>query len=333
MSRRKIICLTPVKNEAWVLDTFLKSASVWADHILIADQNSTDSSVETAKKFAKVTVVDNSSDKYNELSRQQLLINLAREKFGTYTILFALDADEILVNFYDNEDWKNIHSLEPGTAIFFPWLNVLPGNKTYFPSIVGKMLFGYIDDGKEHTGKEIHSPRVPFYDDSQSILISSVKVLHFQFAVKERQLSKHRWYECLEKIKFPEKNSIDLYRMYHHIDIPIPNEYEIPHSWFKHYQENGIDISAIKDDGLHWWDREVCLLLQQHGEMNFKKQYIWYKDWNAINKSYFPNTNRRIKDPRSIVDKMTHYWLKKSQQNPSTILNRSVNKVLRFIKW
>ena len=33
-----VVCLTPVKNEAWILDRFLKCAGLWAEHIIIADQ-------------------------------------------------------------------------------------------------------------------------------------------------------------------------------------------------------------------------------------------------------------------------------------------------------
>jgi len=35
-----LICMTPVRNEAWILHAFLKATSLWADHIIIADQNS-----------------------------------------------------------------------------------------------------------------------------------------------------------------------------------------------------------------------------------------------------------------------------------------------------
>ncbi len=48
-----LICLTPIKNEAWILDRFLKCASLWADYIIIADQQSTDSSIEIAKNILK----------------------------------------------------------------------------------------------------------------------------------------------------------------------------------------------------------------------------------------------------------------------------------------
>ena len=43
-NRPLLVVLTPVRNEAWVLHAFLKATSLWADHIIIADQMSTDGS-------------------------------------------------------------------------------------------------------------------------------------------------------------------------------------------------------------------------------------------------------------------------------------------------
>lgn len=330
---KKIICLVPVKNEAWILQTFLESTSVWADHIIILDQNSTDTSKEIADSFEKVVLVENKSNNYNELERQRLLIGKARELFGVDNILFALDADEILVNFSDNQDWKSIQNLPLGTAIYFPWLNVLPGNTTYFDSAGKENIFAYVDDGREHFGSEMHSARVPLYPDKKPVHIDSIKVLHYQFSVRERQLSKHRWYECLERIKYPEKDSINLYRVYHHIDLQPQNVKEIPAQWYENYKKRGIDLLAIKDDGEHWWDKELYQLLIKHGPSYFKKQAIWYVDWSAVGRKYFPADNSQVTDPRSSFDKFIHSWLEDSQSNPGSIFNRIVAKFARVTGW
>jgi Glycosyltransferases involved in cell wall biogenesis len=98
--KRKVICLTPVKNESWILERFLKCTSLWADHIIIADQNSDDGSEEIAKSFQKVIYVKNSASQFNEPERQKLLINEARKISGE-KVLVALDADEALTgNFF-----------------------------------------------------------------------------------------------------------------------------------------------------------------------------------------------------------------------------------------
>jgi hypothetical protein len=46
---RKIIGVTPVKNEEWLLERFLAVTSRFADHINVADQQSTDGSRSTAR--------------------------------------------------------------------------------------------------------------------------------------------------------------------------------------------------------------------------------------------------------------------------------------------
>ena len=44
-----VICLTPVRNESWILERFRPGASMWADHIVIADQRRTTAPVRSQK--------------------------------------------------------------------------------------------------------------------------------------------------------------------------------------------------------------------------------------------------------------------------------------------
>lgn len=38
--RPTIFCLMPVKNEEWIIERSLSSASIWADKIIVSDQGS-----------------------------------------------------------------------------------------------------------------------------------------------------------------------------------------------------------------------------------------------------------------------------------------------------
>ena len=81
----KLICLTPVLNEAWILDRFLKCASIWADHIIISDQGSTDGSVEIAKQYKKVIFIDNNkTGDFNEMQMRAPLFEAANSYDSTY---------------------------------------------------------------------------------------------------------------------------------------------------------------------------------------------------------------------------------------------------------
>ena len=90
----KVICMIPTRNNADILERCLKSASLWADFIIVCDQMSLDGTREIAKNFPKVKIIDNPTEEYNESLRQKLLINEARKIEGQ-RLLFAFDADEI----------------------------------------------------------------------------------------------------------------------------------------------------------------------------------------------------------------------------------------------
>jgi hypothetical protein len=334
INTRKIICLTPIKNEAWILQTFLEAASIWADHIIIADQGSTDQSKGIASKFEKVILVNNANHQYNEASRQQILLSEARKIEGENHILIALDADEFLVNYEHTAEWEKLKNLSPGSIFLMPWLNVLPGNQNYYESRGGNMVFGYINDGRAHQGNPIHSPRIPEYEDQPKVHFHNLKVLHFQYCSRERLLSKHRWYECFEKLKFPNRNHIDIYRQYHHIDLPIDEVKPILSEWLQIYDENKIDLKAIIDNGEHWWDKDVCLLFDQYGVKHFKKIAIWNVDWKSIYRKNNPKKDAsHIYDPRTWFDKQIHIWLAASQTNRFSFKNKIINKLLRIINW
>jgi hypothetical protein len=331
---RKIICLTPVKNESWILSTFLEAASLWADYIIIADQGSTDETIKIASGFSKVKVVQNQQSEYNESSRQKLLLDEARKFDGNHNIFLTLDADEFLVNYENNKEWTLLKSLDPGTIFLMPWLNVLPGNINYYESRGGRMVFGYVNDNRKHQGHKIHSPRIPQYDDQIRHSFNDLKVLHYQYASRERLLSKHRWYECYEKIQFPNRNNIDIYRQYHHIDLPVDNIESLNDEWLKTYHQHGIDLKAITDNKQYWWDKEVCLLFDQYGVIHFKKMSIWGIDWKTIYQKHFPEKDaKHIYDPRSVMDKWIHEWLANSQNNRFAFHNKVINKLLRLINW
>jgi hypothetical protein len=90
MSKSTIICITPVRNERWAIDTFLRTASVWADNIILADQNSGDGSRGAAATNEKVRSIVDSSSNLNEPERRELLMKEARWMRGP-RLKFKLD--------------------------------------------------------------------------------------------------------------------------------------------------------------------------------------------------------------------------------------------------
>lgn len=303
MSKPVIICLTPVKNEKWILDKFIQAVSLWADYIIIADEQSNDGSKEIAKSYEKVILIDNNQKSYNESSRQRLLISEARKIKGK-KLLIALDADEFLTaNFHASKEWEIMLNAQKGTTFTFDWVNIRPNFKKYWT--ISPLPFAYMDDGLEHSiEKFIHSQRIPINNNGEVVKLKDIKILHYQYVDWKRMQSKHRWYQCYELIKEPSISSILLYRKYHHMYALKNKKFKnIRDEWFSYYEENDIDMTSIEIQKSYWWDYEVQDFLEQYGEQFFKKLNIW-------NKVFLGKKN---KDPRTWELKLLHKYLDYTQ--------------------
>ena len=320
MSRPIVICLTPVKNEAWILDRFLKCASLWADHIIIADQFSDDGSREIAQKYSKVILINNPMTNYNEYEMRSLLFDEARKVPGP-RLLIALDADEMLTaNFLESPEWHKILNAKPGTVIGFRLVNIKPDLTSYW-SPKKEFLFGFMDDGSEYKGSKIHTYRIPIPDTSSIIMLNEIKVLHYQYTDWDRMESKHRWYQCWERLNNPKRRPIDIYRQYHHMYAIASNEIQkLQPEWFSGYEQLGIDMLSVNRSEFYRWDKEVLDYFNEYGTAKFRREVVWDVNWLEITRKIDDKySGTAIYDPRNNTEKYIHSWLTKTQPYASKI--------------
>ncbi|HTQ32003.1 MAG TPA: glycosyltransferase family 2 protein [Opitutaceae bacterium] len=330
--RPTLICLTPVRNEAWILDRFLQCASTWADHIIIADQQSDDGSREIAGRHPKVRLVENAGAGLDEKSRQELLIAEARKIPGP-RILLALDADEMLsANFTASPEWALLLAASPGTSLWFERADLYPFHES-IAVYHSPWLFGCVDDGRPHAGRFIHSPRVPVDEHGPKLHFAEIKVLHYQYTDWARMKSKHRLYEIIETLKDPRRSAISIYRQYHHMDPPNPWKMPVPRAWFEGYERQGIDMTSTKIDGRYGYDRQALQEMEKHGPRRFARQAVWEVDWTELARAHGFASPERFSDPRTRFEKWFHRWLADSQPRPFTFKNKVINKLLRWTGW
>lgn len=279
----KIVVITPVKNEAWILDRFLSVTSQFADYIIIADQNSTDGSQAICKKYPKVILIENKSEKFNEAERQLLLIQTARDLISEHKILLALDADEILAaNATNTQSWQTMLQAKPGTVLYFEKPDLFSTTHQCVRSGIMTPL-GYVDDGAEHQPLSIHSVRIPTPEYAEKLHIHDVKVLHYGLTRLEAHASKIRKYSVVENV-LEVGNAIgrrsDRYSSKQ--DYLQIGQVEIaPHEWFLGWEEKGIDMHTIFKHKYYTYDFEVLHYFHQYGLNRFWMEDIWKFDWEA----------------------------------------------------
>lgn len=300
---RKIIVLTPIKNEEWILDTFLKITSEFADYIIIADQNSTDRSVEIASKFPKVKVIINDSNDFNEAHRQKLLINTARELYGMNNILLAIDSDELLnFNALGSKEWGEIKKSKPGTALYFEKPTFLNGTDVVIRyDEHGGWPLGVIDDGAEHSPDYIHSTRIPMNSSSPKLYLKEIKFLHCNLVSLKRQRSKVRYYCLLEAIAKTKswKHRFRFYNQnYDYAKSEGDGVREANKDWIEGWENRGISI-VPKPEEFYWYDLESIKLLEIHGSKRFWFEDVWDVEWNNVS-DHFNYKVLNIKTPNKV---------------------------------
>lgn len=204
----KIVALLPVKNEAWILPTYLSSLLDVVDHIIALDDNSTD---ETKKLLTheKVTVLKNnlvSENFVNMGQRRKKLLRAGRAIGGTHFI--CLDADEAFSKNFAKNARTLISQLELGQRMTLRWVHFWKNSQQYLND--ERSAQGYIwkdfifcDDGiSDFDEKFLSEGRTPGgWGTPLQLTESQGVVLHFQFLNGEAMHYKHAWYRCQELIE------------------------------------------------------------------------------------------------------------------------------------
>lgn len=317
-----LIVMTPVKNEAWVLHAFLKATSTWADYIIVADQMSTDGSRDIYPLYPKVIMIDNNNSNFNEPERQAMLISKAREiADGRDTILFALDADEIMeAGFQEKDDWQKIINSKPRDVFWFRWGEMTPEMDYYYEDTLFQPWV-FHDDGIEKHGnyvRSMHSMRIPYpIEEKQMYYVNEFRVLHLNYLNSYRVKAKNRFYQVIEK-ELNNANSITISRTYAVIKR-ISNR-KVDNNVFLYDSFDLIDFVDKESRTSWYYDYILSRYIDDLDKLAILN--IWDNDWLTV---------YNIKDPRKWYHKMLHWYLNRTMKYKNLILIRGIDKILKYL--
>ena len=320
-----LVVLTPVRNEAWILPAFLKATSLWADHIIIADQMSTDGSRDIYPHYEKVTVIDNPRAEMHQARTRQLLFDAAKRIEGN-KILLALDADEFLSgDFIHSQGWQTILNSEPGDVFWFRWM-FLKSDVTKYTLTVPLYWAAHMNDEVMNgifPDSQIHEWRLPWPRHvNHKYIIEDISFIHFARVNVNRYMNKSRFYQVSTAFHAEKYSGVSLYRLYHTISKDII--YDVPNDAYDYYLRNGLDIHSfinLNDGGQHYVDNTLSNL-QTKGLKHFKKLNIWDKQFCDM---------YGIEDPCNWFDKVMMFYLRLTNKYSKNILIRAIDKILKII--
>ena len=328
MPKTQLIVITPVRNEAWVLEAFLTHCSSWADHIVIADQHSTDGSREIAQRFPKVTLIDNPSEEMHQANARRLLFETVDHIAGE-KIVWAMDADEFLSDeFMHTEGWKNIINSTEGSIFCFRWQNLIGDYLHEDSAEQAHSEWVYHFGANDSTAalyadterRAIHESRLPCPLTATYTNIDDIRFIHLARLNVRRTRNKNDFYQVSTLDKLDRSISgISLYRTYHTAILMRPTSTAV-----RLTTADGTDITSLVhlgDSGLHYVD-EMAAIIQRNGIRKFRKLCIWDNpDLRAAGIDYRPPLHIRL----------IHKYLQYTQKHSQTLFVRAIDKVLSLI--
>jgi len=314
--------ITPVKNEAPLLEAFIRHHTPLFDRIVIADQQSTDGSWEIANSHPNVIALQNDSAAYDEHRRRVLMLEEVQRRHAG-ALVMGLDADEFLLA--DPAAWektcRNWIENHPEKTIRFDWNYLLPNGTEWFvqqQNFCRPVLSGQIPHGF------IHLPRIPL--TSEKLHSPDFPILHLNLYWLRRMRMKVWWYLALEAVD-GKKPSIDSLRLYsRNASLAMPNRQPVPEE-FQPEVRRVLDALAVQDTWETWQKADLFRMLAADKCSHLSHTPIWSFPWNTELEAAGHPPHRGASLRCLALDR----WLSKTNTSINTLPVRIGDALLRRI--
>lgn len=271
----RLICLTPVRSDAWSLGASSRAVLKWCDAQIVCEN------AEWADPATRAALPDDSRVHYfqsdahgwNEVDIRQRMLEVGREMGGTH---FALvDADEILTGNLLATIRDVADALAPAECLRLPWHHLWRGLDQYRTdaSPFGRraMTWALFRDAPHLTyrvganGYQIHA-RAPQGLGTIEVQDRTSGLMHMQHLVWRRALSKQVMYRMVEHLRW-NRGAATINQQYG----PATDEtglelLAVPAEWWAGNEDvrQYIDVNAEL-----WQEAEIQRMLAEHGRERF----------------------------------------------------------------
>lgn len=123
----RLIAITPVRNESWILQFSARATLTWCDEIVFLDHASNDDTGNIIDELdlaypGRVHLIRIKDPAWNEMNHRQLLLEAARGRGASHIAI--VDADEILSANFREQVRRLTQMLAPGCLLHVPLHNL-----------------------------------------------------------------------------------------------------------------------------------------------------------------------------------------------------------------
>jgi hypothetical protein len=139
----------------------------------------------------------------------------------------------------------------------------------------------------------------------------------------------------LERLHFPKKRPVQIYRQYHPLEGIHSHEVQgVNRDWLAAYAQDDIKIPSHFVTPPTRWDREVLEWIRSYGRDRFAKLDIWDVDWSRKARELGCDIPpAALADPRSATDRAVMNWLARTQPRAGERRVRWAQRSLRLFGW
>ncbi len=133
--KNHIVAITMIKNEADIIESFVRHTLLFADALVIADHRSTDGTMHILEELMKEGLalrLQNLTEEGHAQSKTMTRLMYVAIEEEKADIVVALDADEFLLSEgAGNDETRNVlQSLNPSQVYHVPWVDYAPLDMT-----------------------------------------------------------------------------------------------------------------------------------------------------------------------------------------------------------